>query len=56
MEPIVALITAAIGLFAAYYLGYRIGEADGFEDGMDAAIKVYEEEYGESAQKMFGEE
>jgi len=44
MEVLVLCIVFVAVAIGAYIFGYKTGEAGGFEDGMDAAIEVYEEE------------
>lgn len=42
-------VVAVIG--SVYYCGIQIGRCEGFEEGMDAAIAVYEEVIREEATK-----
>lgn len=44
METLGICIASGAAAIGAYVLGYMAGEAEGFDDGMDAAIEVYEEE------------
>lgn len=48
MEVLVLCIVFVAVAIGAYIFGYKTGEAGGFEDGMDAAIEIYEKEYRES--------
>ena len=43
MGGIIIGVLAAAAAGAAYYYGNQIGRCEGFEEGMDAAIAVYEE-------------
>lgn len=49
MGGIIIGIVAAAAAGAAYYYGNQIGRCEGFEEGMDAAIAVYEETLREEA-------
>lgn len=45
------LLIAAAAARVVYYCGIQIGRCEGFEEGMDAAIAVYEEVIREETTK-----
>lgn len=51
MGGIIVGVAAAAVTGVMYYCGIQIGRCEGFEEGMDAAIAVYEEVIREEATK-----
>lgn len=48
MEALIILIIAIAGLAIAFSLGYTQGRENAYEEGMDDAIRVYQEYYEEA--------